>query len=297
MATQPKAPLWAAGRFWAAVLDVPQRVTWPSVALSVEMSPRSTVGVGPAASSPPHTKRFCPRTYATECTRGAGWAAPEALNEVSGALGVQAWSLPVVAFSADFHTVFTGPFPSVPPTRKMPSLATATEAPARGAGSFRSVDSAHVVILPVATSGVPAKTVSVGWPSAPRPPMTYAVPEKKTAAAWARGAGSAAPWLQASMLPSGRMTVAKTLACGVPVGSVPPTSSVSRPAPTIAASVRASGSASWTGLGSQGRIVPAGAGQGTVSFDAGQKLMGVTSRAGLKTLSATPRSIVFCTVA
>src|SRR5450759_2666730 len=230
-------------------------------------------------------------------TRGAGCTAPAASNEASDALGTHAFSLPLFASSVAFQTVSTGPFASVPPMRKMPSPATTTAAPARGAGSFRSVDSVQAAILPVATSGVPAKTWSVGAPSPPRPPMTYATPEKKTADAWARAAGRAAPWLHTSRLPSGRRTVAKTVFCGVPVGPVPPTRSVWRPAPTIAASARASGSASSAGLGSQGRTVPAGAGHGTVRLEAGQKLIGVRSTAGLNTLSDTPRSIVFCTVA
>jgi hypothetical protein len=122
------------------------------------------------------------------------------------------------------------------------------------------------------------------------------MPEKKTADACARGAGRTAPWLQGSKLPSGRMTVAKTLSWAV-FPSVPPTRSVWRPAPTIAAPARGAGSSSSAGLGSHGRTVPAGAGQGTVRLEAGQKLIGVRSMAGLNTLSDTPRSMVFWTVA
>jgi hypothetical protein len=111
-------------------------------------------------------------SVAAAWTRGAGCTAPAASNEVRDAFGAHAFSLPVFASSVAFQAVSTGPFPSMPPMRKTPSPATTTAAPARGAGSLRSVDSVHAVIFPVAASGVPAKTVSVGAPSAPRPPMT-----------------------------------------------------------------------------------------------------------------------------
>ncbi len=92
------------------------------------------------------------------------------------------------------------------------------------------------------------------------------------------------------------MTVAKTLAWAT-CPSEPPTRSVWRPAATIAASVRAWGSPSSGGFGCQGRTAPTGAGHRSVSFDAGQRLIGVTLRPLLKTCSGTPISIVGWTVA
>ena len=55
-----------------------------------------------------------------------------------------------------------------------------------------------------------------------------------------------------------------------------------------APSVRGAGSASSVGDGSHGITAPTGAGQGSVSFDGGQRLIGDQTR--------TPRSTVLLTV-
>ncbi len=87
-------------------------------------------------------------------------------------VATQALSLPVFVLRGAFQTVATGPLASRPPTRKSPSPETTTAASARGARSLRSAASVHAVIFPVAASGVPTKTVSVGTPPASIPPRT-----------------------------------------------------------------------------------------------------------------------------
>ena len=83
---------------------------------------------------------------------------------------------PLFLSNVDFQIVSTGPLPFVPPIRRIPSGAETTAAPARGSGSFRSSLAAsagcQLPSEPVVESGERTKTVSVGLPSAPYPPIT-----------------------------------------------------------------------------------------------------------------------------
>jgi len=180
----------------------------------------------------------------------------------------------------------------------MPSLATATEAPARGAGSFRSVDSVQVVILPVATSGVAGEDgvgrLAIGAEAADD--IRGAREEdRRRLGARSRQRGTLAPGIDVAVRPDDRGEDARLRRPGrIGAADQQRLEAGSHDRRVGARERQRQLDRVWA---PRAGIVPAGAGQGTVSFDAGQKLMGVTSRAGLKTLSATPRSIVFCTVA
>ncbi len=87
------------------------------------------------------------------------------------AMAFHAAGAPLVS-RVDFHALAVGPDGPVPPTRMIPSPATAADAAPRASGSARTSDGVHVEMTPVAVSGVPAKTVAVGAPEASKPPMT-----------------------------------------------------------------------------------------------------------------------------
>ena len=134
---------------------------------------RSAVGIGsPSRGRPRRAGRrsWVRRRPRRRRRRGASRAGPR--SAPTRAAGMAASSAPRLrarrssALSGAFQTEATGPLASRPPTRKIPSPETTTAASARGAGSFRSADSVQDVIFPVAASGVPAKTVSVGAPAA-----------------------------------------------------------------------------------------------------------------------------------
>src|SRR5438132_857752 len=86
------------------------------------------------------------------------------------------WSLKAPRFPdlsrVDFHAVVVAlPLASQPPTTRSPSVSATAEAPLRGSGSLRFLTAFQLPSEPDSGSRPSDQTVSVAFPSGPRPPI------------------------------------------------------------------------------------------------------------------------------